>query len=567
MKSKNAVSRSAANVATVLASSLCIAGIAWLAGCSSPPPATLVVEDGRVWTGDETRPWAEAVAITGDRIVAVGSRTEIDRFIGPETQVLSAAGGLVTPGFIDSHVHLVDGGASLASVQLRDAATPAEFSRRIAEFVGEVEPDEWILAGAWDHESWGGELPHRRWIDEATPNNPVAVSRLDGHMLLANSRALELAGVDQATSEVEGGTIVRDADGTPTGILKDNAMNLVLEVIPPPSPATLDRQIDAAQRYLIENGVTTAHDMGEWSHLEAYRRAKNSGRLRLRLYSLVPLATWERLRDDVAVHGRGDEWLRTGGLKGFMDGSLGSHTAAFLDPYTDQPEDRGFLINDLADMRSWVEGADAAGLDIAVHAIGDRAIRDILDIYREVARANGDRDRRFRIEHAQHIHRDDLGRFATQSVIASMQPYHAIDDGRWAEKVIGRERSQTTYAFRALIESGAQVAFGSDWYVAPASAVEGIYAAVTRRTLDGAHPNGWVPEQKLTVAQALTAYTRAGAYASFEEDRKGRLAPGLLGDLVILDRDLTTITPEDLASARVLVTIVGGQVVFEADGP
>jgi predicted amidohydrolase YtcJ len=233
-----------------------------------------VGQDGRVWTGDQAEPWAEAVAITGDRITAVGSRTEVARWIGPETQVLSAAGGMITPGFIDTHVHLVDGGASLASVQLRDAANPAEFSRRIAEFTAEVEPGEWILAGAWDHENWGGEVPHRKWIGEATRNNPVAVARLDGHMVLANSRALELAGIDQATPEVEGGTIVRDADGAPTGILKDNAMTLVLDVIPPPSPARLDRQIDAAQSYLIENGITTAHDMGEWSHLEAYRRAR-----------------------------------------------------------------------------------------------------------------------------------------------------------------------------------------------------------------------------------------------------------------------------------------------------
>ncbi len=540
---------------------------AFLLGCAPAKDATLVVQGGRVWTGSPVNEWAQAVAVVGDRIAAVGTEAEIARFIGPETRQVSAAGGMVTPGFIDTHLHLADGGTSLASVQLRDAASPEEFSNRIAEFAAGIEPGEWILAGTWDHENWGGELPHRRWIDEATRDNPVAVTRLDGHMLLANSKTLELAGVDRDTEEVEGGTIVRDDDGSPTGILKDNAMALVTEVIPPPGPDLLDRRIAASMRHLAESGVTTAHDMGEWAHLEAYRRARSEDRMLVRLYSLVPLADWERLRDDVAEHGRGDEWLRTAGLKGFMDGSLGSQTAAFFDPYTDQPEDRGFLINDPAEVRSWVAGADAAGLHVAIHAIGDRAIRELLEIYGDVAEANGERDRRFRMEHAQHIHPGDIDRFARQGVIASMQPYHAIDDGRWAERVIGPERAKTTYAFRSLLESGARVAFGSDWYVAPASPIQGIYAAVTRRTLDGEHPEGWIPEERISVTQALAAYTRTAAFASFEEDLKGTLAPGMLADLVVLDRDLTAIPAEEIAEAQVLATIVGGQVVYSAEAP
>jgi len=286
--------------------------------------------------------------------------------------------------------------------------------------------------------------------------------------------------------------------------------------------------------------------------------------LTVRIYAAVPLAEWQDLVADVARNGRGDEMLTTGALKGFMDGSLGSHTAAMLEPFADAPDDRGMLINPVDDMRTWVTAADAAGLHVAVHAIGDSAIRDLLDIFLDATEANGPRDRRFRMEHAQHIHPDDLLRFAAQDIIASMQPYHAIDDGRWAERVIGPERAATTYAFRSLLDDGARVAFGSDWYVAPASVIEGIYAAVTRRTLDGVHPEGWIPEQKITVEEALRAYTIDAAYASYDEDNRGMLKAGMLADFVVLDRDLTTIGVDDIRDTRVLRTVVGGRSVFEA---
>jgi predicted amidohydrolase YtcJ len=528
-------------------------------------PATLAITDARIWTGDPGRPWAEAIASRGETIVSVGSAAEIESFVGPDTEVLSIAGSMVVPGMIDTHVHFLTGGAGIASVQLRDAATPAEFTRRIAEHATSLEPGEWILNGTWDHELWGGELPRRDWIDAVTPDNPVWVNRLDGHMALANSRALELAGVDADTPDVQGGEIVRDAAGDPTGILKDNAMALVERVVPEPRDAQLDRMLAAAMARVAANGVTSVHDMGGWRDLAAYRRAAARGELITRIYSVLPLGSWERLRDEVAAHGRGDAWVRIGGLKGFMDGSLGSHTAAFLEPFTDAPDDRGFLINDLDDMEEWIGAADAAGLQLAIHAIGDRAIRELLGIFDRVAAHNGDRDRRFRIEHAQHIHPDDLGRFAAQGVIASMQPYHAIDDGRWADRVIGRERARTTYAFHSLMESGAHVSFGSDWFVAPADPLQGIYAAVTRRTLDGAHPDGWVPEQKITVEQALEAYTVEAAYASFEEASKGTLKPGMLADFVVLDRDITAIPPAEIRDAKVLKTIVGGRVVYPAN--
>jgi hypothetical protein len=538
-----------------------------LAACQSGTQqiATLAVTDAKVWTGDPDRPWAEAVASKGETIIAVGSEADIAPFIGEDTEVISVPDSMLVPGMIDTHVHFISGGSGLAAVQLRSAATPEEFVTRIGDFAKTLKPGEWVLSGNWDHENWGGELPRREWIDAVTPENPVWINRLDGHMSLANSLALKAARVDADTPDVAGGEIVRDGSGAPTGVLKDNAMGLIDAAVPAPGKAQLDREARAAMAYVASKGVTSIHDMAGWDSLAAYRRLKARGELSTRIYSVMPLEHWRQLRDEVSRSGRGDAWLRIGGLKGFMDGSLGSHTAAFLEPFTDAPEDRGLLINDLDDMRSWIGSADEAGLHVMVHAIGDRAIRSLLDIYLDVAESNGERDRRFRIEHAQHIHPDDIGRFSVQNVIASMQPYHAIDDGRWADRIIGAERARTTYAFRSLIESNAHMAFGSDWFVAPATPLEGIYAAVTRRTLDGANPDGWVPEQKITVEQALQAYTSEAAYASFEEDVKGMLRPGMLADFVLLDRDITAIPVEDIADTRVLRTVVGGRVVFAAD--
>jgi predicted amidohydrolase YtcJ len=524
---------------------------------------TLAIVNARVWTGDARRPWADAIVTRGDRIALVGSRAEARKASDGDTRVIDAAGMMVVPGFIDSHIHFLEGGVGLASVQLRDARTREEFVRRIADFARTVPAGTWITNGDWDHEWWGGELPRRDWIDAVTPDHPVWLSRLDHHMSLANSLALRIAGITRDTPDVDGGTIIRDDHGELTGILKDNAELLVDRILPPMTQEQERRALEAAMTYVASNGVTSVHHMGTWEDLAVFERAHAEGVLRTRIYAAVPINTWERLRDAVNARGRGNAWLRIGALKGFVDGSLGSHTAAMLEPFTDSPNDTGLLVNSVEDLQRWTTGADAAGLHLIVHAIGDRAIRIQLDVYERAARENGTRDRRFRIEHAQHIAPADLPRFAELGVIASVQPYHAIDDGRWAERVIGAERATMTYAFRSLRDAGARMAFGSDWPVAPATPLEGIHAAVTRRTLDGANPDGWIPEQKIRVEDALRGYTIDAAFASFEESEKGSITRGKLADFVMIDTDITRAAPAEIPDVNITMTVVGGRVAYE----
>ena len=526
-------------------------------------PITLAVVNARVWTGDPAHKWAEAIAVSDDRIASVGTTASVRAMLPRTARVIDAKGAMVTPGFIDSHVHFADGGFALASVQLRSAKTRSEFIRRIGAMAKKLPKGTWIRNGDWDHTNWGGQLPTRAWIDSVTPDNPVWINRLDGHMNLANSAALAVAKLDRMTKDIDGGAIVRDANRELTGIFKDNAMSLVDDVQPPRSDAEYDRALDTAMTYVAARGVTSVHDMGGWISQSAFRRARDAGRLRIRVVSQVPLSDWAKLRDEVRANGRGDDRLRIGGLKGFVDGSLGSHTAAMLAPFTDSPKDSGFFVTPPDSLYAWTKAADAAGLQVMVHAIGDRAIRTQLDIFERVARENGTRDRRFRIEHAQHIAPVDIPRFGTLGVIASMQPYHAIDDGRWAEKVIGSERAKGAYAWRSLLETKATLAFGSDWYVAPPTPLEGIYAAATRRTLDDKRPKGWMPEQKITVEDALRAYTSGSAYAGFQDTAVGVLKPGMLADFVMLDRDITRIAPAMIRDVRVMLTAVGGRIVFE----
>jgi len=515
--------------------------------------------NAKVWTGEPGQPLATAIGVAGARIAAVGeaaARSLIDK----KTRVIDLDGAFVMPGFIDSHTHFLDAAATLKPPHLKNVATREAFVAEIAQAAHELQPGEWMLGGNWDNEKWGGELPTRAWIDAVTPATPVALARYDLHMLLVNSAALELAGIDRSTPDPEGGRIVRGAGGEPTGILVDRAKPLVLQHIPPPSDAAREKTLRAGIRLGLEYGVTQTHVMGlDWVMHEALLRLRSRGETDIRFYSFVPLEEWQKLAEIVDRDGRGDDWLRWGGLKGFADGSLGSRSALFHAPYDDDPGTRGLTVTPLAKLRELTGAADRHGLQVAIHAIGDAANDGVLDLLAAVAATNGPRDRRFRIEHAQHLTQAAIARFGKQGVIASMQPYHAIDDGRWAVNRIGPERLKGTYAFRSLLDAGAHVSFGSDWPVAPLDPLTGIEAAVLRRTLDGRNPDGWYPEQRIDIDQALTAYTVAGAYAGLQEDRLGRLRPGYLADFVVLDQNLLEIDPTRITASKVLRTIVNGR--------
>ncbi|QEG33653.1 N-substituted formamide deformylase precursor [Bythopirellula goksoeyrii] len=535
---------------------------------SAEEPHTTIWQ-GKVWTANSEQPWAEAIAVKENKIVAVGSLEEVQEKVGQDAQVLDVSPGLITPGWIDSHIHLVGAGRNLTSVQLRNAKTRDEFVERIAAFAEKVPRGTWITGGDWDHTLWGDSsasrpLPDRAWIDAVTPNHPVWISRLDGHMALANSAALREVGIDDTFEDVSGGEAVRDSQGRLTGVFKDNAMDVMTREIPAPTAKEQLEAIQAAVAHLVERGVTAVHHMGTWADVEAFQNALQQGQLKVRVYACTPLNEWQKLAERIEQSGRGNDRLRIGGLKGFVDGSLGSHTAAFLEPFSDDPNSRGLLVNPKSDLLKWTRDADKAGLQVMVHAIGDRANRMQLDIYEQVAKENGPRDRRFRIEHAQHIDSNDVPRFAQLEVIASMQPYHIIDDGRWAAGVIGVKRGKNSYPCRSLLDSGARLAFGSDWHVAPPTPIEGIYAAVTRSTLDGKQRGGWTPAERITVEEALRAYTLDAAYAGFQEKELGSLEPGKLADFVVVDRDLTQVPPTALRAGQVLATVVDGETTYES---
>ena len=518
--------------------------------------------NGRVWSGVRGAPLGSAVGIVGSRIAAVGE-SAVKHKIGKRTRVVDLQGAFVVPGFVDGHVHFLLAAATLTPPDLRHTGSREEFARAVADAAGQLTAGDWMMGGSWDAELWGGELPTRQWVDAVTPHTPVALARLDQHMWLVNSLGLKLAGIDKNTPEPAGGRIIRDANGEPTGIVIDAAKNLVQRVIPPPSDAAVQKMMRAGIEHGLRNGVTQAHSMGlDWDTHNALLRLRAQGETDMRFFSFVPLSDWEKLAEIIKKDGRGDDWVRWGGLKALADGSLGSRTALFHRPYDDQPGTHGIRVNTLENLRQWVTQADQHNLNVSLHAIGDEANDDVLDLYRDIARANGPRDRRFRIEHAQHLTPSAIPRFAQQQVIASVQPYHAIDDGRWAIQRVGAERLKGTYAFKSLIDSGAHVCFGSDWPVAPFAPITGIAAAVLRQTIDGANPRGWMPEQRITVEESLVAYTAQNAYAGFQEDRLGYIKPGYLADLVVIDKDLLHIDPQQITSAKVLRTIVDGKERF-----
>jgi hypothetical protein len=528
--------------------------------------AEIAFVNAKVWTVDAQKPEAQAVAVSGGRILAVGSDAEIKKFIGKSTRVVDVNGKRVLPGLIDNHTHFMSGGFQLESIDLRYAENEAEFALIIKKRAEEY-PGRWMTGGDWDHDRWrGGRLPTKELIDRFTSNTPVFVNRYDGHMALANSYVLKLAGVTRDTPDPPGGTIIRDPkSGEPTGVLKDEAMSFVYRIIPDPGEVEM---IEAARRALAEArkyGLTSIQDMSTAEHLRVYQTLKARGELTARFFCRLPVSQTDHLiRTGVEVP-FGDEWIRIGSLKAFADGSLGSSTALFFEPFTSDPTTKGLASDIVIDGRleKWALAADKAGLQMSVHAIGDSANSIILDLVEKLATINRTWDRRFRIEHAQHIRPADFARFARLGVIASVQPYHAIDDGRWAESRIGHERCKTTYAFRTFLDNKVVLTFGSDWTVAPLNPMLGIYAAVTRRTTDGKNPNGWFPEQKISVEEAIQAYTLNNAYAAFEEKEKGSLEVGKLADLVVLSDDILKIDPVGIEQVKAEMTVLGGKVVFE----
>ena len=538
-------------------------GIA-LAGCGrrnlgaaslTTPGANTIYKNGRIWTGVAGAPWTDALTVAGDRIVALGKSALASR----SARIVDLQGALVIPGFMDNHTHYTIGSAALTQVDLVSVKSKQAFIDAIGVAVRKVKPGKWLEGFGWDAVRLGGELPMRQWVDAVTGDTPISLSRSDGHSKFLNSAALRLAGIDRNTPTPAGGTILRDAKGEATGILSDNALALVERVIPPPSDAEVDEAVRLGIKRALSRGITQVHGCDlDWSAYHSFRRLRANGEPGIRFNSFVPIQDWERMAAIVRSEGRGDDWVRWGGVKAYVDGSLGSRTAFMDAPFADDPHNHGLLRQSRETLQAWVDGADAAGLQVAAHAIGTAANELALDIFAATAAKNGARDRRFRIEHVQHLAARSIPRFKAQGVIASMQPYHAIDDGRWAAGPLGPDRLEGSWAARSLLDAGATVTFGSDWPVAPLDPLTGIEAAVLRRTTDGKHPDGFVPSQKISVAESLSAYTAANAYAGFQEDRLGTIKPGNLADFVVLADDILKIDPARIAKTEVLRTVVGG---------
>lgn len=535
---------------------------------------TLVLINGKVWTEDAAHPEVEAVAISGTTILATGTTAEMRELAAPGAKVIDLQGRRVVPGFNDAHIHVMVGGEDELGVHLTSAHSAAEFRQRIADYARTAPKGSWILNGMWDEQRWREPaLPTHQMIDDVTPDNPVAVMRTDLHMLVANKVAMQLAHVDRNTKDVPGGVILRDRDGNPTGIFKDAAKALILSVVPPENEDQVKLDILAMQRVAARNGVTSVQDMAVSAgdtegplRLRAIQALARDGKLTVRIAEALSLNYARQLHEIGIEHNFGNAFVHVGSLKSFADGGLGASTAWFTKPYSDNPSNSGIASDQLREperMYADMQVADKAGLQLITHAIGDRANHEILNFYERLEKENGNGDRRFRIEHAQTLLPADIPRFASLHVIASVQPFHAIDDGRWAERRIGPERIKTTYAFRSLMESGAVVCFGSDWPVGPLRPITGIYAAVTRRTIDDKNPGGWMPQEKVSVAEAVKAYTVNAAYAEFEENIKGSIAPGQLADLAVLSNDIFHMNPAEIDSTEVEMTIFDGKVLYQ----
>ena len=524
--------------------------------------------NGSIWTGDDNYPSATAICVKGEKIIFVGQDKEALLYKKRKTEIINLNGKFVTPGFIDNHVHFMNGGFQLSNVSLRDVTSKADFQKRILSHAQTLSKNAWMVGGDWDHEMWGGHYPDKSWIDDVLPNQPVFLSRLDGHMALANSKAMEIANITPSTPDPPGGIIVKDKHDEPTGILKDEAISLISSIAPQPSTNELDKALEAAMDHALSFGVTQVHDMGTWKSFETYRRNHEKGKLKLRIKVFPWYTNWKKIIKNVTENGPGDDWLKWNGIKGMVDGSLGSRTAWMHKPYLkdqvsgekEEMETVGIIVlQDTVGFKYILRQSDSANIQHAIHAIGDRANDWILDEFEKIKLEHGEKDRRPRIEHSQHLSKSAVSRFGAENIIPSMQPYHIYDDGSWAHKRIDPDRLSRTYIFKTLIESGANLTFGSDWTVAPLNPMTGVYAAMTRYTRDGQNPKGWYPNEKIAIDDILKCYTINNAYAAFWDNTTGSISIGKNADFVVFNINLLTAKPEDILKAKPLRTVVGGK--------
>jgi predicted amidohydrolase YtcJ len=531
--------------------------------------ADLVLSDGTIYTVDPAQPRAQATAIREGEIVAVGSNDAVKKWIGPKTRVLDLHGRFAMPGFNDAHTHLASGGMAKLEANFEGAASLAEFQRRLRNALKNYKPGEWITGRGWDHTLWPEKRFPACWdLDADSKDHPMIFGRVDGHVAVANSLALKIAGIAKDTPDPQGGRIMRDPrTGEPTGLLEeDAAMSLVYRKVPPPGPEQRRRGIEMALAEAVSYGVTSIQDYSTWQDFLIYRELKNEGKLPLRITEWLtftePLAKLEEERREGATT---DPWLKTGSLKAFMDGSLGSRTAAMLAPYSDDPSTSGILRMDPKQLDEMSIERDKAGFQLYFHAIGDRANRVALDAFAAVLAANGPRDRRDRIEHAQVVAPEDFARFAKLHVIASMQPCHLLDDERWAADRLGPERSEGAYAWNTMRKNGVRLAFGTDFPVESLNPLRGLYACVTRELPTSGLPGGREPQEKLPMADCISDYTVGSAYGEFEEHRKGQIKTGMFADIVVFPVDIRKIPPAELLKTPVDMTLTGGQIVYERD--
>ncbi len=561
--------------ARLFLSVLPVVGAAVLAAAIAPSGertgVDLALLNGNIYTGEPGRGRVEALAVQSGKIVAAGSNDDILPWIGSNTDILDLEGRFVMPGFNDAHTHLASGGLRMLRVNLEGTRSLAEFQQRLRERLEEFDPGEWIQGGGWDQSLWpSNRVPTREDLDVVSTQHPMIFSRVDGHSVVVNSLALEKAGITRDTPAPYGGEIVKGENGEPTGWLKDAAIGLVGRLVPPPTFEQRLRALELALQEAARNGVTSIQDDSirgdSWDNFLALHVLREQGRLSLRITEWLPFsAPVDKLRMMREDGGSTDPWLKTGALKATTDGSGGSLSAAMLEPFANHPDNRGLLLIPPDQLREMVIERDAAGFQITLHAIGDRANRVALDAFEAARSINRRPNTRHKIEHAQFVHPQDLPRFQELGVIASMQPCHLLSDLRWAPAILGPDRQGEGYPWHSLLESGAVLALGTDFPVEPLAPMRNLYASLTREFEDGGPEGGWLPEEKLTIEQALRAYTWGSAYAEFEEHRKGTLAPGKFADLVVLSQDITQVSPEEILRTEVLLTLVGGRVVYRKE--